>query len=99
MLLGDAVITTHMSFEHPEWPFLFDLDPEKGGRPRRPLLDRAASDRSHDRAREPARLRRDPASFRRSRCAGTKHQAGEAVRLNGTDLDPGSAGHLSIWYP
>ena len=43
--LGDAVVTTHMSFEHPEWQFLFDLDPEEAGRTRRQLLDRAATDR------------------------------------------------------
>ena len=45
LFLGDAVVTTHMSFEHPEWQFLFDLDPEEAGRTRRQLLDRAATDR------------------------------------------------------
>jgi glyoxylase-like metal-dependent hydrolase (beta-lactamase superfamily II) len=44
LIVGDAVVSTHVSFEHPEWQLFTDLDREEAGRSRRTLLDRAATD-------------------------------------------------------
>lgn len=44
LLCGDALATVHTAFEHPEWHFQFDADPDRAGRTRRDLLDRAAAD-------------------------------------------------------
>jgi glyoxylase-like metal-dependent hydrolase (beta-lactamase superfamily II) len=44
LLAGDALVSTHMNFEHPEWHFLYDLEPERAGDTRRRLLDRSAVD-------------------------------------------------------
>jgi len=44
LLAGDAIVFTHVSFEHPEWEFLGDLDRETAGKTRRRLLDRAVAD-------------------------------------------------------
>jgi glyoxylase-like metal-dependent hydrolase (beta-lactamase superfamily II) len=44
LLTGDAIVSTHVSFEHPDWQNGFDHDPEQAARTRRRLLDRAAAD-------------------------------------------------------
>ena len=44
LIVGDAVVATHVSFEHPEWHLFTDIDREEGVRSRRRLLDRAATD-------------------------------------------------------
>lgn len=44
-LVGDAITNIHAAFEHPDWHFLFDLEPERAGRTRKRLLDQAATDR------------------------------------------------------
>ena len=44
LIVGDAVVATHVSFEHPEWQLFTDIDREEGARSRRRLLDRAATD-------------------------------------------------------
>jgi len=44
LIFGDAVVSTHVSFEYPEWQLFSDLDREEGARSRRRLLDRAATD-------------------------------------------------------
>ncbi|TVR35847.1 MAG: MBL fold metallo-hydrolase, partial [Balneolaceae bacterium] len=44
LIVGDALVFTHVSFEHPEWQFFHDIDREEAVRSRRRLLDRAATD-------------------------------------------------------
>jgi len=44
LIVGDAVVFTHVSFEHPEWQLGHDVDREEASRSRRRLLDRAATD-------------------------------------------------------
>ncbi len=44
LIVGDAVVFTHVSFEHPEWQFFHDVDRELAGLTRRRLLDQAATD-------------------------------------------------------
>jgi len=44
LIVGDAVVSTHVSFEHPEWQLFHDVDREEAARSRRRLLDRAATD-------------------------------------------------------
>jgi glyoxylase-like metal-dependent hydrolase (beta-lactamase superfamily II) len=44
LLTGDAIVFTHLTFEHPDWQSMFDHDPEQAARTRRRLLDRAATD-------------------------------------------------------
>jgi glyoxylase-like metal-dependent hydrolase (beta-lactamase superfamily II) len=44
LIVGDAVVFTHVSFEHPEWQLGHDVDREEASRTRRRLLDRAATD-------------------------------------------------------
>lgn len=45
LLVGDALTNIHTAFERPDWHFLFDYEPERAGRTREELLDRAAGDR------------------------------------------------------
>jgi glyoxylase-like metal-dependent hydrolase (beta-lactamase superfamily II) len=45
LLSGDVVVDSAVSFEHPEWPFGFDLDVPQGTKTRMAFLDRAASDK------------------------------------------------------
>ena len=45
LLPGDAMVFTHVSFEHPEWEFSGDLDRKQAGQTRRRLLDRAVADK------------------------------------------------------
>lgn len=44
LVVGDALNHGHISFEHPEWHFGFDMDKEEAVATRRRLLDMAASD-------------------------------------------------------
>lgn len=44
LIVGDALVFTHVSFEHPEWQLGHDVDREEASRSRRRLLDRAATD-------------------------------------------------------
>lgn len=44
LLVGDAITNIHIDFEHPEWQFGFDLEPETAGNTRRRLLDMASTD-------------------------------------------------------
>jgi len=44
LLTGDAIVSTHVAFEHPDWQSMFDHDPDQAARTRRRLLDRAADD-------------------------------------------------------
>jgi glyoxylase-like metal-dependent hydrolase (beta-lactamase superfamily II) len=44
LIVGDALVFTHVSFEHPEWQLGHDVDREEAARSRRILLDRAATD-------------------------------------------------------
>jgi len=44
LIVGDALVFTHVSFEHPEWQLGHDVDREEAARSRRRLLDRAATD-------------------------------------------------------
>jgi glyoxylase-like metal-dependent hydrolase (beta-lactamase superfamily II) len=44
LIVGDAVVATHVSIEHPEWQLFTDVDREEAGRTRKRLLDRAATD-------------------------------------------------------
>lgn len=44
LVAGDAIVSVHVGFERPDWPFLFDLDGPEGVRTRMRLLDRAAAD-------------------------------------------------------
>jgi glyoxylase-like metal-dependent hydrolase (beta-lactamase superfamily II) len=45
LLAGDALVTIHGNFEHPDWQFGVDLEPEQAARTRARLLDQAATDR------------------------------------------------------
>jgi glyoxylase-like metal-dependent hydrolase (beta-lactamase superfamily II) len=45
IMVGDAIVTAHTHFEHPDWQLGVDHDPEQGVRTRRRLLDRIATDR------------------------------------------------------
>lgn len=44
LLVGDAITNIHIDFEHPDWHFGVDLDPETAGNTRRRLLDMASTD-------------------------------------------------------
>jgi glyoxylase-like metal-dependent hydrolase (beta-lactamase superfamily II) len=44
LLVGDAITNIHIDFEHPDWHFGIDLEPETAGKTRRRLLDMAATD-------------------------------------------------------
>jgi glyoxylase-like metal-dependent hydrolase (beta-lactamase superfamily II) len=44
LIVGDALVFTHVSFEHPDWQFFHDIDREEAARSRRRLLDQAATD-------------------------------------------------------
>jgi glyoxylase-like metal-dependent hydrolase (beta-lactamase superfamily II) len=46
IVTADAVLNRTISFDHPEWEFAYDLDPQQGVTTRRSLLDRAATDRT-----------------------------------------------------
>lgn len=46
IIAGDVATNEIVSFEHPDWRFGYDADPELGIRTRRRLLDRAAKDRT-----------------------------------------------------
>jgi glyoxylase-like metal-dependent hydrolase (beta-lactamase superfamily II) len=45
IVVGDAIVNSHIHFERPEWHLSFDLEPALGVRTRRRLLDRIAADR------------------------------------------------------
>ncbi len=44
LITGDAVSHAYVSFEHPEWHFAFDMDPEQAVKTRKKMLDMAATD-------------------------------------------------------
>jgi glyoxylase-like metal-dependent hydrolase (beta-lactamase superfamily II) len=46
LLTGDVVVDSAVSFQHPEWPFEFDLDVPQGTKTRMAFLDRAAADKT-----------------------------------------------------
>jgi glyoxylase-like metal-dependent hydrolase (beta-lactamase superfamily II) len=46
LLTGDVVVGSEVPFQHPEWPFGFDIDVPKGIKTRMAFLDRAATDRT-----------------------------------------------------
>jgi glyoxylase-like metal-dependent hydrolase (beta-lactamase superfamily II) len=46
LLTGDVVVGSEVPFLHPEWPFGFDIDVQKGIKTRMAFLDRAAADRA-----------------------------------------------------
>jgi glyoxylase-like metal-dependent hydrolase (beta-lactamase superfamily II) len=46
LVTGDVVVDSAVSFQHPEWPFDFDLDVQQGAKTRMAFLDRAAADRT-----------------------------------------------------
>ncbi len=46
LITVDAANNEIVSFEHPDWRFGYDTDPELGIRTRGKLLDRAATDRT-----------------------------------------------------
>src|SRR6202790_2876246 len=46
LLTGDVVVDTAISFQHPEWPFGFDLDVPLATKARMAFLDRAAADKT-----------------------------------------------------
>ena len=45
MVLGDAITHAYASFEHPDWQFVTDIDPDMAVKTRKQLLDRLATDR------------------------------------------------------
>jgi glyoxylase-like metal-dependent hydrolase (beta-lactamase superfamily II) len=45
LITGDAIPSTHIAFDRPEWQIKWDHDPELGAKTRRALLDQAAHDR------------------------------------------------------
>jgi glyoxylase-like metal-dependent hydrolase (beta-lactamase superfamily II) len=46
LLSGDVVVNSAVSFQHPEWPFGFDLDVPQATKARIAFLDRAAADKT-----------------------------------------------------
>src|ERR1700747_1511817 len=46
LVAGDIVFDSEVSFQHPEWPFGFDLDASMGTKPRMAFLERAVTDRT-----------------------------------------------------
>src|SRR5271155_5529703 len=44
LLTGDVVVNSAVSFQHPEWPFGFDIDAPRATKTRMAFLDRAAAD-------------------------------------------------------
>jgi glyoxylase-like metal-dependent hydrolase (beta-lactamase superfamily II) len=46
LLAGDVVVDSEVSFQHPEWPFGFDIDVPVGTKTRMAFLDRAATDKT-----------------------------------------------------
>ena len=46
LLTGDVVVDTAIGFQHPEWPFGFDLDVPLATKARMAFLDRAAADKT-----------------------------------------------------
>jgi glyoxylase-like metal-dependent hydrolase (beta-lactamase superfamily II) len=46
LLSGDVVVNSAVSFQHPEWPFDFDLDVPQATKTRMAFLDRAAADKT-----------------------------------------------------
>jgi len=44
MILGDALANPHLAFEHPDWPWSMDHDPETAAATRTRLLDRITAD-------------------------------------------------------
>jgi glyoxylase-like metal-dependent hydrolase (beta-lactamase superfamily II) len=46
LVAGDIVFDSEVSFQHPEWPFGFDLDASMGTKTRMAFLERAATDRT-----------------------------------------------------
>src|SRR5277367_5095017 len=46
LLTGDVVVNSAVSFQHPEWPFGFDIDAPRATKTRMAFLDRAAADKT-----------------------------------------------------
>ncbi len=46
LLTGDVVVNSAVSFQHPEWPFGFDMDVPLATKSRMAFLDRAAADKT-----------------------------------------------------
>lgn len=45
IIMGDVAVNPEVFFEHPEWKFAFDADPDLGVTTRKAVLDRAATDK------------------------------------------------------
>ncbi|HSZ50660.1 MAG TPA: MBL fold metallo-hydrolase [Caulobacteraceae bacterium] len=46
LLAGDVVVDSEVGFQHPDWPFGFDIDVAKATKSRIAFLDRAATDKT-----------------------------------------------------
>jgi len=46
LLTADVVVNSTVSFQHPEWPFGFDMDVPLATKARMAFLDRAATDKT-----------------------------------------------------